>query len=244
MTPFCADTTDKTSMTEMLLGDGFHPGGLALTHQLAIETLVGDHAKVLDIACGTGKSASYLAQRFGATVFALDRSVQAFMQQGYATPSDSTLTFVQGEAQHLPIASETIDVVFCECAMSTFNNRHLAITEIYRVLKPGGFIALSDIYLNENLPGALKRELGQWLYIDSSYNAVRSQQEISQHGFSQLKFYDVSKALLESVQTMNTHTNCEQSHYISNTPTLPKRLIQLTYDGSIGYYLLTARKPG
>lgn len=248
----------QTPLTRMLLGDNFHPGGLTLTHQLAIQTLVSHNSKVLDVASGTGTSAIYLAEKFGATVYGIDTGWSGLHRGKSGNDGDVTdkVHFIQGDAAHLPIASDSIDVVFCECAMSTFKLREHVLTEIYRVLKPRGFLAISDVFLNQTLPLELNDELNRWLSISGAYNAFRSAEVVEQNGFYQVRFRDVSSQLLETVHTIESKLAVPGPHlsqmlgdavkpYRQNwQQVMPSRLAQFIYDGGAGYYTLTARKPG
>lgn len=245
-------------LTRMLLGEHFHPGGLLLTEQLAIQTLVNTDSVVLDMACGLGNTGQYLANKFGADVYALDLGHRNLMDAQKCTlerDSSAKVHFIQGDAEHLPIANDSIDVVFCECAMSSFEHRELALREAYRVLKPRGFLALSDVFVNESLPREMNAEFNRWLSVNSAYNAIRSEEVVSQNGFYQIRFRDVSSQLLETVHTIEsklavtTDSNRQlneavKPHRSEWKETLPTRLAQFIYDGGAGYYTLTARKPG
>lgn len=245
-------------LTQMLLGESFHPGGVQLTHKLATQTLVNRHSTVLDVAAGKCISAHYLADNFGATVYALDCGL-SHLNHGKAESTQynqDKVHCIQGDAEHLPIASDSIDVVFCECALCTFDNRENALTEIYRVLKPRGFIAISDVYLNESLPIELNIELNRWLCVSGAFNAIRSQEIVAQGGFYQLRFRDCSEQLLETIHTIEkklTAPDPQLSELIHQQAMLqqsnwqhgiPRRLAHFIYDGGAGYYTLTARKPG
>ena len=249
----------QSPLTRHLLGDSFHPGGLKLTHSLAQRTQVNRNSKVLDVASGKCTSARYLVSQFGATVVALDLGVTN-LQQAMTLSNEQQqkkLRCIVGDAQYLPVASESIDVVFCECALSTFDDREAVLTEFYRVLKPGGYIAISDIFVNNPLPGPLTSELSRWLCISGATNAIRCQQFVQRGGFTRVRFTDVSDQLLETVHTIETkltapdpaldeliHQNFDdefaQFDWQHGTP---RQLAQYIYDGGAGYYLMTACKP-
>ncbi len=245
-------------LTQLLLGESFHPGGVKLTHNLASQTLINRNSTVLDIAARKCTSAHYVADNFGATVYALDLGLEHLTHGKIQNTqyNKNKVHFIQGDAQHLPIASNSIDVVICECAMCTFDNRETALTEIYRVLKPGGYIAISDVFLNETLPVELNIELNRWLCVSGAYNVTRSKEVITQGGFYQLRFKDVSASLLETIHTIEkklTVPDAQLSALIQQQAQqqqtnwqhgIPRRLAHFIYDGGAGYYTLTARKPG
>lgn len=68
----CCATFYQSDLVRTLLGDVFHPGGLALTHHLGQMMGLGRGDRVLDVACGRGASAVHLAERFGCHVTGLD----------------------------------------------------------------------------------------------------------------------------------------------------------------------------
>jgi arsenite methyltransferase len=68
----CCATFYQSDVVRMLLGDVFHPGGLALTQHLGEVIGLGPADHVLDVACGRGASAVHLAERFGCHVTGLD----------------------------------------------------------------------------------------------------------------------------------------------------------------------------
>lgn len=241
-------------ITQLLLGDSFHPGGVALTHQLALQTLINRQSKVLDVAAGKCTSAQYLAENFGATTYAVDQGISN-LQAAKASNTHDKVHILQGDAGHLPFTSESFDVVICECALSTFDNREKALTEIYRVLKPRGFIAISDVFLNEPMSVELHERLSQWLCIGGALNSKRSQQIIEFGGFRQLRFKDVSAQLLETIHEIEAkllapgielHTMLENQLTDQQTDWhhgIASRLAKFIYHGGAGYYTLTARKP-
>jgi arsenite methyltransferase len=89
----------------MLFGESFHPGGVKLTHKLALQTLVNRNSTALDIAAGKCTSAHYIADNFGATVFALDLGID-HLRHGKAEntrDNQDKVHFIQGDAEHLPL---------------------------------------------------------------------------------------------------------------------------------------------
>lgn len=241
-------------LTQLLLGESFHPGGLTLTHQLALQSLINRQSVVLDVAAGKCTSAHYLADNFGATTYAIDQGLSN-LQVAKTINQHDKVHIIQADANQLPFASESFDVVLCECALSTFENRGKTLTEMYRVLKPRGFIAISDVFLNEPMPTELHNRLSQWLCIRGALNSKRSQQIIEFGGFGQIRFKDCSAQLLETIHAIETkltmpgpQLNALIKCQLSRRQTdwhhgIASRLAKFVYYGGAGYYTLTARKP-
>jgi arsenite methyltransferase len=130
-------------------GPEFRPGGLALTDELASECGLEPGAVVLDLACGVGSTASQLARSWGVTMVGLDCS-PGFIEEARAR--DPEVSWVVGRADAIPYANGHFDAVFCECFLSTVDEPAKVLREVRRVLRPGGRLAMSDMYLRQ--PGA------------------------------------------------------------------------------------------
>lgn len=64
--------------------------------------------------------------------------------------------FRQGDIENIPVAANTADVVVSNCVLNLVPDKDKAVTEIYRILKPGGHFSISDIVLIGNLPAAVR----------------------------------------------------------------------------------------
>ena len=130
-------------------GCEFRPGGIDLTRELAAACALRPEDRVLDLACGVGSTASYLSREWAAKVSGLDASPEFLAE---ARGRDEDVEWVLGRADALPFADAWFDVVFAECFLSGCADRAAVLREVRRVLRPGGRLALSDMYLRE--PGA------------------------------------------------------------------------------------------
>ncbi|RTR37734.1 class I SAM-dependent methyltransferase [Shewanella canadensis] len=254
----CCTDLYRHPLTHHLLGDSFHPGGLGTTRSLAAQCLVNRTSKVLDIATGRATSAAFLVKQYGAQVLGLDLGMDNLQTAKQTHRSLTKLNLISGDAMQLPFRDNSLDVVFCECALCTFDNRDAAMHEIYRVLKPGGFIAISDIFLNQTLPGKLETTLNRWLCVAGALSHEASIQKAEQAGFSQLRFEDRSASILASIDSIKHKVNALQrlpEKALGLTGTLPMdslkdgniqdALIQLAEfieQGGAGYYTISARK--
>jgi demethylmenaquinone methyltransferase/2-methoxy-6-polyprenyl-1,4-benzoquinol methylase len=96
--------------------------------------------RVLDVAAGTGTSTKAL-QRAGATAVALDFS-PGMVKEGRKKHPD--IEFVEGDAEDLPFPSQSFDAVTISFGLRNVQNPHVALGEMYRVLKPGGRIVICE----------------------------------------------------------------------------------------------------
>ncbi len=125
-------------------GTEFRPGGLQLTAELAGECGLRPGQRVLDVGCGVGATASFLAERYGVTAAGLDCSALSVDE---ATQRDGRVTWVLGRAERIAYPDEHFDGVFCECFLSAQDDPAQVLREIRRVLSPAGFLAVTDLYL-------------------------------------------------------------------------------------------------
>jgi len=161
----CCANVYESDWARLLLGDSFHPGGLALTERLGELLRLGPGKRVLDVAAGKGTSAIFLARRFGCKVVGVDYSgrnvaeaVRAAEEAGVA----DLVSFRQGDAERLPFAGGEFGAVVCECAYCTFPDKAAAAREFHRVLRPGGSVGLSDLTRAGEAPPEL-RTLLAWV---------------------------------------------------------------------------------
>ena len=154
----CCAAVYQSEWARLLLGDSFHPGGLALSEHLASLAGITPETKVLDVAAGTGATALFLAKNFGCQVVGLEYS-RDLVDQANDAAAAAGLThkvkFQQGDAENLPFDGGSFDLIFCECAYCTFPNKEAAAAEFARVLRPGGRLALSDLTRSGSLPPEL-----------------------------------------------------------------------------------------
>lgn len=122
----CCATLYESDLTRFLLGDSFHPGGLQLTGELGRMLGLRPAGRVLDVACGKGTTAVFLAKEFGCEVLGIDygeQNVAAARSVAQADQVDSRVQFERGDAENLPFADRAFDAVICECAFCTFPTR-------------------------------------------------------------------------------------------------------------------------
>ncbi len=161
----CCAAVYQSDWARLLLGDSFHPGGLALTARLGALLGLGPGRRVLDVAAGPGTSAIHLAQRFGCAVVGVDysgASVRAARAAAAAAGVTDLTSFEEGDAERLPFAAASFDALLCECAFCTFPTKQAAAAEFARVLRPGGQVGLSDLTRQGEVPAEL-RTLLAWV---------------------------------------------------------------------------------
>lgn len=160
------------------------------------------NCRVLDVGCGGGLACEFMA-RLGARVSGIDRSKNSIeIAQAHAKQSELQINYQQGNAEDLPYQQNSFDCVVCFDVLEHVYNRNKVISEIYRVLKPGGIFffdtinrtfqsKLVMIWLMENILRQLPQGLHDWHNFIQPYELEKILRDL---GFIQieLKGFDVT----------------------------------------------------
>jgi len=123
---------------------------------------------VVDLGSGAGFDALLSAEKLGPegrfigvdmTPEMLERARTNAVNAGHAR----TVEFREGLIEDLPVASQSVDVVISNCVINLSPDKGQVFREAYRVLKPGGRLAVSDIVLTESLPLDIARVAASWI---------------------------------------------------------------------------------
>lgn len=123
---------------------------------------------VLDLGSGAGKDVFLAAQQVGQTgrVIGVDMTHEmlALARKNAVKFTKATalanVEFREGKIEALPVEDASIDVVISNCVINLSPDKPQVFREVYRVLKPGGKMIISDIVLNRPLPPSLKNDPG------------------------------------------------------------------------------------
>lgn len=252
----CCASVYSGAWATFLLGDSFHPGGLALTERLGALLNLGPDSRVLDVAAGRGASAMHLARQFGCRVTALDLSSTNAVQARIAVERAGLSTRVNvgiGDAEALPFVDGSFDAVICECALCTFPNKTAAAAEFARVLRPGGRIGLSDVTRS----GQLRDELASVVavaaciadaqpaetYVDLLRIAGMTGFSIERHDESLLTLTELIRTRLVVAQVLIRMNQIDLPAFdLTHGRELVHWATQAVADGQLGYALITASK--
>lgn len=116
---------------------------------------VGSDAKILDLAGGTGDIAIRLRERTGAPVIICDINhdmLKAGVARQFDAGKSDGLTFVCGNAEHLPVADNSLDIITIAFGLRNVTNIQQALNDAFRALRPGGkFLCLEFSHVTNPL---------------------------------------------------------------------------------------------
>lgn len=125
-----------------------HPGGLEATQKLAKSCRLDEHTRVIDIACGKGTGAIYLAQTYGCEVVGVDISADSIAQATALAKRkglEDTVTFRVGDALDLPFLDNEFDAAVSQAMLILVEDKHKVVQEALRVTKPGGYLGWLEL---------------------------------------------------------------------------------------------------
>jgi ubiquinone/menaquinone biosynthesis C-methylase UbiE len=122
---------------------------------------------VLDLGSGGGIDVLLSAKRVGPTgkVYGLDMTDEmlALARENQQDAHATNVEFLKGEIEHIPLPDESVDVVISNCVINLAPDKDQVLREAYRVLKPGGRFAVSDVVVRGDVPPDVRRNVELWI---------------------------------------------------------------------------------
>lgn len=146
---------------------------------------------VIDLGSGGGFDCFLASRQVGENgrVIGVDMTPEMVSQarKNADIGSFTNTEFRLGEIEHLPIANETVDVIISNCVINLSPDKQQVFHEAYRVLKPGGRLAISDVVTTAELPEAVKLDLDAFSRCISGASTISELEcMLLQSGFSQI----------------------------------------------------------
>jgi arsenite methyltransferase len=122
---------------------------------------------VLDLGSGGGIDVLLSAKRVGPTgkVYGLDMTNQmlALANENKRKAGAHNVEFLKGEIEHIPLPDNSVDVIISNCAINLSANKSQVLNEAFRVLKPGGRFAVSDVVTRGEIRPEVRKNVVLWV---------------------------------------------------------------------------------
>lgn len=122
---------------------------------------------VLDLGSGGGIDVLLSAKRVGPTgkAYGLDMTddMLALARRNAAEAGAENVEFLKGEIEHIPLPDASVDVIISNCVINLSGDKRQVLREAFRVLKPGGRFAVSDVVVRGEVPAEIRRSMELWV---------------------------------------------------------------------------------
>jgi arsenite methyltransferase len=122
---------------------------------------------VLDLGSGGGIDVILSARRVGPTgkAYGLDMTddMLALAKQNAAEANVTNVEFLRGQIEQIPLPSNSVDVIISNCVINLSGDKRAVLAEAFRVLKPGGRFAVSDVVVRGEVPPEVRRNMELWV---------------------------------------------------------------------------------
>jgi len=122
---------------------------------------------VLDLGSGGGIDVLLSAKRVGPTgkAYGLDMTDEmlALARENQRKAGVTNVEFLKGEIEHIPLPDSSVDVIISNCVINLSADKARVLAEAFRVLKPGGRFAVSDVVVRGDVPPTLRRNVELWI---------------------------------------------------------------------------------
>ncbi len=159
---------------------------------------------VLDLGSGGGIDVLLSARRVGPTgkAFGLDMTDEmlALARENQKRAGVDNVEFLKGDIESIPLPDSSVDVIISNCVINLSSDKDRAIAEAFRVLKPGGRFAVSDVVVRGELPAEVRRSMELWIGCvagalnEHQYHEVLRRAGFEETGIEPTRIYDLQHA--------------------------------------------------
>ena len=159
---------------------------------------------VLDLGSGGGIDVLLSAMRVGPTgkAYGLDMTDEmlALARENQKKAGVANVEFLQGEIENIPLPDNSVDVIISNCVINLSSDKDRVLREAFRVLKPGGRFAVSDVVVTGEIPAAIRKRVELWIGCiagalrDSDYTAKLARAGFEDIDLEPTRIYQVEDA--------------------------------------------------
>ncbi|HTQ84736.1 MAG TPA: arsenite methyltransferase, partial [Candidatus Solibacter sp.] len=159
---------------------------------------------VLDLGSGGGIDVLLSARRVGPTgkAYGLDMTDEmlALAEENKRKSGLTNVEFLKGEIENIPLPAGTVDVIVSNCVINLSADKDRVLREAFRVLKPGGRVAVSDVVVRGQVPPEIRRSMELWVgCVAGAMSEGEYREKLAAAGFESIEIeptrvYDVRDA--------------------------------------------------
>jgi arsenite methyltransferase len=147
---------------------------------------------VLDLGSGGGIDVLLSARRVGPTgkAYGLDMTEEmlALAEENKRKSGLANVEFLRGEIENIPLPENSVDVIVSNCVINLSADKDRVMREAFRVLKPGGRFAVSDVVVHGEVPAEIRRSMELWVgCVAGALRDVEYQQKLTAAGFESVE---------------------------------------------------------
>ncbi|TQR19001.1 class I SAM-dependent methyltransferase [Psychrobacillus vulpis] len=193
---------------------GAHPGGFNLTQSILEDVNIQPIHSVLDIGCGTGQTAAFLANRFNCKVTAIDNHpVMLKKAQERSKNSEASFQVFERDVQNLNFMDNSFDFIISESVI-IFTQISKTLNELSRVLNSNGCLIIIEMTAEQNLSEELQRKVCSLYGIHEILSEEEWILRLREVGFSQIEIINTPAELPQSeINDINQSININKDFY-------------------------------
>jgi len=147
---------------------------------------------VLDLGSGGGIDILLSARRVGPTgkAYGLDMTDEmlALARENQRKAGAQNVEFLKGEIENIPLPDNSVDVIISNCVINLSGDKDRVLAEAFRVLRPGGRFAVSDVVVRGEVPAAIRRSVELWIgCVAGALEESEYRAKLSSAGFEQVE---------------------------------------------------------
>lgn len=146
---------------------GAHPGGINLSKEIMKSESILPTSQILDVGCGTGQTAAFLASHYATNVTGIDiNPIMIEKARHRMKKTRLSVNIIQGSIEETSLPNEAFDFILAESVLA-FVNKQRALQEIFRLLKKGGRLIAIEFTIPTLLSSKLADDIQQFYGFDA-----------------------------------------------------------------------------